>query len=140
MVEGKCFKLFGYDFLPVQGTTLVLPNGAPIMWPDLQWDQEWKAYKFRHKQNRWKRIWGGFLTQNIVSALASVLVREAMLRIRAKGMRIVLQEHDAIGVLVVDDSNRDATLQFLIDEMRRPPVWGPDLPLDAEGSLGLTYT
>jgi DNA polymerase len=140
MVYGDRLNLFGKDFLPVEGNRLVLPNGAPIYWPELQWDTEWQAFKFLHKQNRWKKIWGGFLVQNVVSALASVLVREAMLRIHKAGHRIVLQEHDAIAVLVVDDGNSAATLKYLIEEMRAPPSWAPDLPLDAEGTMGETYS
>jgi DNA polymerase len=139
MVYADRFNLFDKPFLPISGTTLTLPNGSPIYWPELQWDVNWKAFKFLHKKSRWARIWGGFLTQNIVSALASVLVRGAMLRIRAHGFKIVLQEHDAVGVLVLDDANAESTLQLLVDEMRRPPEWGPDLPLDAEGSLAETY-
>jgi DNA polymerase len=140
MAHGQAqFNLLGKDFLPVYGTTVLLPGNLPIHWPELQYDQEWQSYKFMHKRNRWRRIWGGFLTQNVVSALASVLVRQAMLRITRLGYRIVLQEHDAIGVLVVDDARKDDTLALLIDEMRRPPYWGPDLPLNAEGSLAETY-
>lgn len=127
------------DFLPVEGTTMLLPGGLPIHWPQLQWDDTWQSFKFLYGQKRWKRIWGGFLVQNVVSALASCLVREAMLRIRQRGLRIVLQEHDAVGILVLDDCNKDATLERIIDEMRRTPDWAPGLPLDAEGKLGETY-
>lgn len=138
MVVGECFKWL--DILEVEGPTIWLPNGAPIHWPHLQWDPEWKSYKFLYKRHRWKRIWGGFFVQNIVSALASTLVRQAMFRIRNLGFDIVLQEHDAVGVLVKNDLDKDSNLGKIIDEMRRSPVWMPRLPLDAEGSLSETYS
>lgn len=126
--------------LRVEGTTIVLPNGAPMHWPELQWDVDWQSYKFLYKRNRWRRIWGGFWFQNIVSGLASTLVRQAMLRIHAKGFRIVLQEHDAVGVLIPDNLDRDRNLEFIIQEMSRAPEWMPDIPLAAEGSVGRTYS
>lgn len=138
MVGGQHFDWLG--ILHFYGTTMVLPNGAPMHWPQLQWDPEWQSYKFLYKRNRWKRIWGGFLVQNIVSGLASTLVRQAMLRIRAKGFRIVLQEHDAVGVLIPDNLDRDRNLEFIIQEMSRAPEWMPDIPLAAEGSVGRTYS
>ena len=130
---------FTFQFLPVEGTTMILPGGLPIHWPELQWDDEWQSFKFREKQKRWKRIWGGFFVQNVVSALASVLVRGAMLRIRQRGLRIILNEHDAVGVLVPIDGNEENVLQTIIEDMRRPPDWAPDLPLDAEGKLARTW-
>lgn len=138
MVAGQSFDWL--DVLKVNGTTITLPNGAPIHWPGLQWDSEWQSYKFLYKQHRWKRIWGGFLTQNIVSALASVLVRQAMLRIVSLGFRIVLQEHDGLGVLIKDDVDIDNNKRMIREEMKRSPAWMPDIPLDAEASVAETYS
>ncbi len=126
--------------LQVKGTTIILPNGAPMHWPGLQWSDEWQSYKFLMKRHHWKKIWGGFLVQNIVSGLASTLVRQAMLRIHAHGMRIVLQEHDAVGVLIADDVDKQKNLDIVISEMSRSPDWAPDLPLAAEGTIGRTYS
>lgn len=138
MVEGVEATWLG--ILSVQGNTIVLPNGAPMHWPELQWDPEWQSYKFLVKRHHWKRIWGGFLVQNIVSGLASTLVRQAMLRLHAMNFKIVLQEHDAVGVLIPDDVDKDKNLDKVISEMRRSPDWALDLPLDAEGTLGKTYS
>ncbi len=138
MVEGESFEWL--NILQVKGRTIILPNGAPMHWPELQWDPEWQNYKFLVKRHHWKRIWGGFLTQNIVSGLASTLVRQAMLRISALGIRIVLQEHDAVGVLIPDNVDSKKSLDIVIAEMSRSPDWAPDLPLAAEGTLGSTYT
>lgn len=128
-----------FRFLPVHGTTMILPGGLPIHWPQLQWDDQWQSFKFLEKQKRWKRIWGGFLVQNVISALASVLVRGCMLRLLAQGFRIILQEHDAIGVLIVDDANKNDTLELIRQEMCRVPDWAPGLPLDAEAKLAETW-
>jgi hypothetical protein len=62
-----------------------------------------------------------------------------MLRIAGMGYRIVLMEHDALGIVVRQESAQD-DMQTLIEEMRRPPDWLPDIPLDAEASVGETYS
>ena len=47
--------------------------------------------------------------------------------------------HDEAVWVIPADANAEKTYQYLIDEMRRPPTWMPDIPLDAEGSLSEVY-
>jgi hypothetical protein len=61
-----------------------------------------------------------------------------MLRLTDMGYRVVLMEHDALGVLVCEETAQD-DLKVILAEMRRAPDWLPDIPLDAEGQVGETY-
>ena len=66
--------------------------------------------------------------------MARCIIAEAMLRIEKKH-RILLTIHDAVYLLAREDK-ADAVLRFVIEQLRVPPVWMPDIPLDAEGGFG----
>jgi hypothetical protein len=59
---------------------------------------------------------------------------EAMVRI-AKRYQIALSIHDALYIVVPEGEAQDA-LDYLIEEMCKPPTWMPDIPLAAEGGWG----
>jgi hypothetical protein len=51
---------------------------------------------------------------------------------------VVLMEHDALGVLVRNETaERDRAI--ILEEMRRSPVWCAGIPLDAEATMGESY-
>jgi DNA polymerase I-like protein with 3'-5' exonuclease and polymerase domains len=57
---------------------------------------------------------------------------------RALGIDLKLQGHDEL-VYVVPAAAAEVVKAALIAEMRVRPTWGPDIPLDAEGGIGLSY-
>jgi DNA polymerase len=81
------------------------------------------------------RLWGGFLTENTVQAVARDVFAEAVLRLEAAGHRIVLHCHDEF-VLEVEP---DVALDDVLALIRIPPDWAADLPIDAEGWEGECY-
>lgn len=103
-----------------------------------------------------KKIYGGLLTENVVQALARIIVGEQMLRIsnnlkETSGApiagsaearmvrRVVTMTHDEIVVCVPADAGQ-ATLDMMIDVMRTPPGWCSDIPLNAEGGFDVNYS
>ncbi len=40
---------------------------------------------------------------------------------------------------VVDEADAPGVVEAVIAEMRTPPTWGLDIPLDAEGGIGYSY-
>lgn len=83
-------------------------------------------------------IYSGLLLENIVQALARIIVSDVM-RIIAKVYRIVMITHDEI-VFVVPRKEAKKALAWAIDLMSVSPAWAPDLPLSAEGSHGTNYS
>jgi len=114
---------------------VILPNGTRLLYPELEFENDTWTYKTRFG---YRRIWGGFLVENLIQAVSRVDIGECMLRIKDLGYRIVLMEHDAIAVLT-DEKTAEHDLAVILEEMRRPPAWCPDIPLDAEGSIGECY-
>jgi len=114
-----------------------LPNGTTLKYPELEYaDEGYWRYKSRMG---WRRIWGGFVVENVIQALSRIDIGQCMLRLTDMGYRVVLMEHDALGVLVREETAQD-DLKVILAEMRRAPDWLPDIPLDAEGQVGETYS
>jgi DNA polymerase len=120
---------------------LYLPNGTCLHYPDLERASDEEGNVFWRYKSRygWRRIWGGFLTENVIQAVSRVDIGQCMIRLHDRGYRIPLMEHDAVAVVVPEKSAQD-DLKIILEEMRRPPDWLPDIPLDAEATLGETYS
>jgi DNA polymerase len=84
-----------------------------------------------------KKLYGGKLLENIVQALARIITMDAALRIQKK-LRLGAQVHDEL-VYAVANERVEEVREFLLSEVRRRPVWAPDLPLNAEVGVGNSY-
>lgn len=93
-------------------------------------------------QNQVTRKWetletyGGKLVENCVQATARDCLRDCMLRMDALGFDIRMHVHDEV---IVNEPLGGRTLEDLINAMREPPVWAPDLPLNAAGFAAEFY-
>lgn len=92
-----------------------------------------KGYKYKMR-NGYDRLYGGKLTNNLVQGTARCVMSEAMVRIADK-YQIALTVHDAL-YIVVPEAEAQEALDYLIEEMCKPPLWMPDIPLAAEGGWG----
>lgn len=76
--------------------------------------------------------------ENIVQALARIIVGEQLLEI-AKRYKVATTTHDEV-VAVIPEDEAEAGLEFMLEVMRKPPVWAPDLPLNASGGFAREYS
>jgi DNA polymerase len=111
-----------------------LPNELFIRYPELRLSDKKYIYKSRRGVTS---IWGGAMVENIVQALARIIVGEQMLKIRER-YRPVLTVHDA-AVVVVPDKELEAALAFIIQVMSTPPEWAEGLPVACEAKYGRSY-
>ena len=88
--------------------------------------------KFTHK------IYGAKCLENIVQFLARIIVMNAALRLRDRGLRFLLQAHDEL-VFIVPNETLDNAKKIVHEEMTRRPSWAPDLPVTAEVGSGPSY-
>lgn len=122
----------------IEDKHVVLPNGAFINYETLEYCPDWSAWRMR-RRNGWSKLYGAKLVENVVQALARVVLSQAILRIKAKhGLRPVLCTHDDAGYLL-PEADAERLFPLLIAEFKVPPAWMPELPLDAEGVLGERY-
>ena len=111
-----------------------LPNGLYIRYPNLRLHEERMIYDSRRGP---VNIWGGAMIENIVQALARIIVGHQMLRV-AERYSVALTVHDAV-VCVVSEAEKDAAMQWLIECMSTPPDWAEYLPVSCEAKWGATY-
>lgn len=147
MALGQSGTIFN-GLLEFDPLTVWLPNGMGLHYPGLH---RTVAGDYRYKANDvWKKIYGGLLFENIIQALARIIVGEQMLETQKylrtlklkKGevARIATMSHDEI-VSVVPERYAEKVLAKKLDIMRNPPHnWGSNIPLDAEGGYAVNYS
>ena len=94
------YYLDAHQALLITPKGIRLPNGLYIYYPGLTWDVSEAKSKFVYKSRRgFNSIWGGSVVENVVQALARIIVGEQMLEINKK-YRPVLTVHDAVVCVV----------------------------------------
>jgi DNA polymerase len=137
--DGKApYYLDAHKSLLITPKGIKLPNGLYIYYPDLKWDTSEAKSKFTYKSRRGvNSIWGGSVVENVVQALARIIVGEQMIEINKK-YRPVLTVHDAV-VNVVPETEVDEALSFITSTMSTPPIWATGLPVACEAHHGASY-
>lgn len=134
----KPYYLDKHNVIRVEKEGLRLPNALYIRYPGLTWDTSEAKSKFIYKSRRgFNGIWGGSVVENIVQALARIIIGEQMLIVNRK-YRPVLTVHDAI-VNVVPTDEIDDAMKYIVDVMSTPPDWAKDLPVACEAHFGDSY-
>lgn len=122
--------------------TIWLPNGMALKYPDLRCDKDeetgWDEWTYRVKEGRTK-IYGAKLCENIVQALARIVVAAQMLWIEAKGHRIVMMTHDEV-VAIAPIRSAAKCYREMHKAMTTTLWWCLDLPLSAEGGHAENYS
>ncbi len=117
-----------------------LPNGLYIRYPNLR-----RAMDPSRSETAWyydsrkgpQKLWGGVIAENIVQALARIVVGEQMVAINTR-YRVGLTVHDA-AVNVVPEAELDTAVKFIVKVMSTPPTWAPGLPVACEATWGPSY-
>jgi len=81
------------------------------------------------------KIWGGFLTENVVQAMARDVMLESMLRAEAAGFKSLFTVHDEMIFEVDADCDASVLEKILIQE----PEWAQGLPLGVSFQEGTYY-
>jgi DNA polymerase I-like protein with 3'-5' exonuclease and polymerase domains len=139
--------------LSFDGSKIKLPSGLHINYPGLSQVNNEYVYANRPKAyadvvkakllgqptdtDKLIRIYGGKVTENVVQALARVVVIDQMVQIRAR-FPTALQVHDEI-VSVVPTERAEDCRDYMLRVMSQPPKWAPDLPVSCEAGVGPSF-
>lgn len=127
-----------HDCLYISKEGVRLPNGLHIRYPELYLNTDENKSRYMYKSRKGPvSMWGGSLVENVVQALARIIVGEQMLKINER-YRVVLTVHDA-AVIVVKKEELDAAMEYIIDVMSTPPDWAKGLPVACEAKHGESY-
>ena len=115
-----------------------LPNGLYIRYPDLKLntDETKSGYEYKSRKGP-VSLWGGSIVENVVQALARIIVGEQMLKLTER-YRPVLTVHDA-AVCVVPEDEVDEACAWIVEVMSTPPDWAKGLPVACEAQVGYNY-
>ena len=120
----------------LQYEQLLLPNSCTLWYFDLHSTE--MGWRFGH--TRLKSLWGGTLLENIIQALARIVVAEQMLLVdKLDGVQVVGCTHDEI-IAVCPEELAEERFNDMIQIMSTPPAWAPDVPLAAEGGWARNYS
>ena len=136
---GKPYSLDKHNSVEVNPQGLKLPNGLYIKYPELRYDTTTSqgGYVYKKRFGGEVSLWGGAVVENVVQALARIIIGEQMIRINER-YKPVLTVHDAV-VCVAPEEEKDEALKFIMGEMSKAPDWAPDLPITCEGEYGKSY-
>ena len=134
MTDKNCNVLLGpVTFLHEK---IRLPNGLYLYFNNLRYEGDGWRFEFNGQT---KYIYGGKLLENIIQALARIIIMDCALRVRRRlGLSFKLQVHDELAYVVPEDVAQ-SVLDVLLEEMRVRPSWDMDWPLDAEGDIAASY-
>lgn len=114
---------------------VVLPNGIQLIYDTLEYysdaesgDQYWRL----KTRKGWTKIYGAKFVENLIQALARVVVSQAMLRLKKLGYRCKNTKHDSLWLLIPKDNSLEYHKATILLEMSRTPDWLPGAPLAAE--------
>lgn len=115
---------------------ILLPNGLYIRYPNLRINDEGK--KVYDSRRGPVNIWGGAMVENIVQALARIIVGVQMIELRREGYTPRLTVHDA-AVCLAPITGIDSAIATITKVMSTAPKWAAGLPVACEAKYGLSY-
>ena len=152
MLSGNTALTFGP--LEIHNNNIILPNNMALQYPNLCMKEDIKGHSFQYSPelNQYgelktrKYLWGGTLTENIVQALARIIITEQAIAIEKHlddtyGLdqaRLVHMVHDEL-IVVGPEKYAEAIYKSMIAIMSTPPSWALDLPLTSEGGWANNY-
>ncbi len=114
---------------------IVLPNGIELKYDTLEFfsnpddgDRYWRL----KTRKGWVKIYGGKLVENVIQALARVVVSQAMIRLKRLEYRCKNTKHDSLWLLIPKDDRLAEHKEIILREMSRELPWLPGCPLAAE--------
>ena len=137
------------DMLEYDSKGIVLPNNLRIRYPMLRRSRDGFEYISNARTYRklkttgkiedkeWTKIYGGKVTENIVQALARIVISEQMVEL-GKQYRVLFQVHDEL-ILLVDAKKVSQVREHVETTMSTPPIWAGDLPVACESGIGYNY-
>jgi hypothetical protein len=142
-----------HDVVTFDKDGITLPNTFRIQYPALRQNQSGFEYISDARSYRkvvkekllgaatddipWTRIYGGKVTENLIQALAAIVIREQMAAI-GQTYHVAFQVHDEI-IITAPQAEADAAEAKLVAVMSAPPAWAPGLPVACESGKAANY-
>lgn len=117
---------------------ILLPSGLMIHYADLRGEHGDRGYQYTYQTRKGRNyIYGGKVVENVVQALARIVVAEQMIQV-AKRYRVALTVHDSL-VVCVREKETDEARTYTEACMSTPPAWATGLPVACESGVARSY-
>jgi DNA polymerase len=141
-----------HDAVTFDASGITLPNKLKIQYPALrqngsgfEYISDARTFQKALKDKvlgssddiAWTRIYGGKVTENLIQALAAIVIREQMAEI-GRHFKVAFQVHDEIIITAYSDVAEEA-MRKLVAVMSTPPTWAPTLPVACEAGYAINY-
>lgn len=128
---------FGNEYGPlvVGDCKLILPNGMSLKYHNLQYSNQGLIYESKGKK---EYTYGGRITENVIQALARIVITDSMLRLDKK-YDVALTVHDEI-IITGNNNTPSIIMSEIVADMCHSPSWAPTIPLAAEGGYAKEYS
>lgn len=138
--------------LLIQEGGILLPNKLQIKYPALRASQnkyeylsEQRAYRAFNKgeeiaDNKWVNIYGGKVTENVIQALARIVITHHMTQVvdQCLDAHVLFQVHDEIVMMTAEDKV-ESVMAEVVRIMSSPPAWAEGLPVACEAGYADNY-
>jgi DNA polymerase family A/3'-5' exonuclease len=134
-----------HGLLRIEKGAIRLPNGLKLKYPQMSYEKD-TGWSFAGGRGQGRlHIYGGKIIENVVQALAKIVVMDQLLDAHDVIKRtynlphcIKMTTHDE-GCFVVPDAVAEDVLKTALFAMSTPPAWAPTLPVAAAGSIAIRY-
>lgn len=117
-----------------------MPNGLTMFYHGLKQHDggEWTLLKRKGRRVEKSRVYGGLIVENLTQSLARIVITDAMNRMKAAGLRLVLQVHDEV-VACALEHEAEQVFNTMQEIMKIAPTWAPSIPLASDGGVDKRY-
>ena len=142
-----------HDILPYDSSGISLPNKFKVQYPLLRQTTHGFEYindarAYQKIKNRvvngvdagditWTKLYGGKVTENLVQALAALVIREQMAA-AGQHYHVAFQVHDEL-IITAPEELAEQARTTLDSIMATPPKWAPTLPVACESGVATNY-
>jgi DNA polymerase len=141
MIENRGSRPVAGMPLTVEHEKILLPNGMQLNYPSLHRSPS-NDTVFRKFITGGAvadaKVWGGMLTENVVQALARIILSDTELRLARHGLEAALQVHDEL-IYVVPDRSVEGVKRAIEKVATAPVPFLPGLPIECEIGVGQSY-
>ena len=125
-----------YKCITFSHEQILLPGGSALRFPNLHFNEEYKAWVWGTGP-RLHKLHGGKILENIIQALANCIIDEEILTVNPIYRTVSMTHDEILGIC----RYKEATdcKNFVSSVMSTSPTWAPDLPLGCEFSIGTHY-
>lgn len=132
-----------FGVLWVEKGKVVGPGGLALYYDNLRADFEGSRVEWWYDYNGFKyKLYGGKFLENIIQFLSRIVTMSTAVRLKKPladyATRLIHSSHDELDY-AVPEKHVSEVEALIRQEMKRPPIWAPTLPLDVDIGVGHTY-